>query len=122
MGDGGSCHPRDNIALRWLAKDLDLGYDLFSEIIRAREMQAQNMAKEILKFGNRVQFSSNSFKQGTDIEDGSYSILVQGFVTALGGQVVNTDPDVYVLVHMDDKPMDGVVNFDPWNGYGNNLK
>lgn len=122
MGDGGSCHPRDNIALRWLAKDLDLGYDLFSEIIHAREMQAQNMAKEILKLGNRVQFSSNSFKQGTDIEDGSYSILVQGFVTALGGQVVNADPDVYVLVHMNDKPMDGVVNFDPWNGYGNNLK
>ena len=24
MGDGGACHPRDNIALRWLAKELDL--------------------------------------------------------------------------------------------------
>ena len=24
MGDGGACHPRDNIALRWLAKELSL--------------------------------------------------------------------------------------------------
>ena len=29
MGDGGACHPRDSIALRWLAKELDLGYDIF---------------------------------------------------------------------------------------------
>jgi UDPglucose 6-dehydrogenase len=32
MGDGGGCHPRDNIALRWLADNLDLGYDLFDAI------------------------------------------------------------------------------------------
>ena len=33
MGDGGACHPRDNIALRWLAKELNLGYDLFESIM-----------------------------------------------------------------------------------------
>ncbi len=44
MGDGGACHPRDNIALRWLAKDLGLGYDIFQTIITAREKQAENMA------------------------------------------------------------------------------
>ena len=49
MGDGGSCHPRDNIALRWLSKRLNLNYDIFSAIIEAREMQAKNMATEILK-------------------------------------------------------------------------
>lgn len=121
MGDGGSCHPRDNIALRWLAKDLELGYDLFDTIIHAREIQAKNMAKEILKHGTNIQFSSNSFKPGTDIEDGSYSILVQNYVNELGGVVVNEDPDVYVLVHPDDKPhaANSVYNFDPWNGYGN---
>ena len=30
MGDGGACHPRDNIALRYLAQNLNLGYDLFA--------------------------------------------------------------------------------------------
>jgi|TARA_R110000782_G_scaffold53559_5_gene113859 UDPglucose 6-dehydrogenase len=119
MGDGGSCHPRDNIALRWLAKDLDLGYDLFSSIIYAREIQAKNMAKEILKHGNKIKFSSNSFKPGVDIEDGSYSILIQRFIVELGGQVADIDPQVYVLVHQGDKPMEDVYNFDPWNNYGN---
>ena len=37
MGDGGACHPRDNIALRWLARELELGYDLFDSIMIARE-------------------------------------------------------------------------------------
>jgi UDPglucose 6-dehydrogenase len=32
MGDGGACHPRDNIALRHMAQELNLGYDLFAEI------------------------------------------------------------------------------------------
>lgn len=120
MGDGGSCHPRDNIALRWLAQDLDLGYDMFDTIIKAREIQAKNMALEIIKHGSRIQFSSNSFKPGTDIEDGSYSILIQHYIKELGGTVVNKEPHVYVQVHPNDKPMEGVYNFNPWTNYGNN--
>ena len=33
MGDGGGCHPRDNIALRYMAESLGLGYDLFDFIM-----------------------------------------------------------------------------------------
>jgi UDPglucose 6-dehydrogenase len=44
MGDAGACHPRDNIALRWLAKEYDLGYDMFDTIMHAREIQAKNLA------------------------------------------------------------------------------
>lgn len=123
MGDGGACHPRDNIALRWLAQDLDLGYDMFSTVIEAREKQAHNMAKEILKLGRTVQFSSNSFKPGVEIEDGSYSILVQQYIEKEGGKVVEPpiDPDVYVLVHPDDRPINNrSLVFDPWHNYGNN--
>ena len=39
MGDAGPCHPRDNIALRYLAERLDLGYDIFDTIIQASEQQ-----------------------------------------------------------------------------------
>ena len=60
MGDGGACHPRDNIALRWLAKELDLGYDMFETIMTAREQQAENMAKAILEHGKNMWFSSDS--------------------------------------------------------------
>ena len=31
MGDGGACHPRDNIALRYLSQKLDLGYNFFAD-------------------------------------------------------------------------------------------
>jgi len=33
MGDGGACHPRDNIALSWLSKKLNLSYDWFEHIM-----------------------------------------------------------------------------------------
>jgi UDPglucose 6-dehydrogenase len=80
MGDGGACHPRDNIALRWLAKELDLGYDMFESIMTAREKQAENMALAILQHGNDVYFTSDSYKSGTSLTDGSYSLLVQSYV------------------------------------------
>ena len=87
MGDGGACHPRDNIALRYMSKELNLGYDLFGTIMQAREQQAKNMATEILKYGNTVQFSSDSYKKDVDLVDGSYSLLVQHYIEELGGWV-----------------------------------
>lgn len=122
MGDGGSCHPRDNIALRWLAKELDLGYDLFESIMTARERQAENMAKAILQHGKSIYFTSDSYKPGTDLVDGSYSLLVQHFVKKNGGAVVNelNEPvDVIVRVHETDNITadNKTVIFDPWRTY-----
>lgn len=121
MGDGGPCHPRDNIALRKLSQDLNLGYDIFGCIVEAREKQAENMAIQILKYGNKVKFSSDSYKPDTNLIDGSYSLLVQYYVKKHGGWIVDQNPTVYVLVHPDDEPMEKVYNFDPWNNYGNNI-
>jgi len=122
MGDGGACHPRDNIALRWLAKDLGLGYDLFESIMTAREKQAENMALAILKHGENVYFTSDSYKPGTDLVDGSYSLLVQHYVKKHGGVIVDgiDDPvEVIVRVHESDKiTTDGkIIVFDPWRSY-----
>ena len=41
LGDGGGCHPRDNIALRWLAQEYNFGYDIFDAIVQVRELQAK---------------------------------------------------------------------------------
>ena len=117
MGDGGACHPRDNIALRYMAKELGLGYDLFDSVMNAREKQAENMAIEILKYGNKVQFSSDSYKPGVDYVDGSYSLLVQHYIKKHGGYVVKENPMIYVLVHEGDKVPDNVPVFDPWRTY-----
>ena len=122
MGDGGACHPRDNIALRWLAKELDLGYDLFEGIMTAREKQAETMAKAILTHGTNVWFSSDSYKPGTDLVDGSYSLLVQYYVKKHGGQLVNgIDNPVQVIVRVheaDEITADNsTIIFDPWRTY-----
>ena len=122
MGDGGACHPRDNIALRWLAKELDLGYDMFETIMTAREQQAENMAKAILEHGGNIWFSSDSYKPGTDLVDGSYSLLVQHYVKKHGGTLANgidTPVQVIVRVHESDEftTDDKTTIFDPWRSY-----
>ena len=122
MGDGGACHPRDNIALRWLAQELGLEYDLFEGIMTARERQAENMAREILKYGNNIHFTSDSYKPGTDMTDGSYSLLVQHYVVKHGGQIVHgfdNPVEVIVRVHEQDKITadNETIIFDPWRTY-----
>jgi len=122
MGDGGACHPRDNIALRWLAKDLGLGYDIFQTIITAREKQAENMALAILEHGKNIYFTSDSFKPGTSMVDGSYSLLVQHYVKKHGGKLANgfdNPVQVIVRVHESDQISadNNTVIFDPWRSY-----
>jgi UDPglucose 6-dehydrogenase len=122
MGDGGACHPRDNIALRWLAQELELGYDLFAAVMTARERQAENMALEILKHGKNVFFSSNSYKTGTELVDGSYSLLVQHYIKKHKGLIASQTDDsveVIVRVHESDNIIDNgkIIIFDPWRSY-----
>jgi UDPglucose 6-dehydrogenase len=122
MGDGGGCHPRDNIALRWLAKNLELGYDLFESIMTARERQAETMAKAILEHGKNIWFSSDSYKPGTDLVDGSYSLLVQHYVRRHGGKIadgIDEPVEVIVRVHESDQITadNHTIIFDPWRTY-----
>ena len=124
MGDGGACHPRDNIALRWLAKELDLGYDMFETIMTAREKQAENMALAILTHGKNVYFTSDTYKAGTSQIDGSSSLLLQHYVVKHGGQIVNgidTPVEVIVRIHESDEftADDSTIIFDPWRTYPN---
>jgi UDPglucose 6-dehydrogenase len=122
MGDGGACHPRDNIALRWLAKELDLGYDMFESIMTAREKQAENMARAILEHGKNIYFTSDSYKPGVNMPDGSSSLLLQHYVKKHGGQIVNgfdTPVEVIVRVHETDQISadSNTIIFDPWRTY-----
>ena len=80
MGDAGPCHPRDNIALRYLAERLDLGYDLFDAIMNAREIQARNVAKFIAEEANNallpVYIHGKAYKPDVAYLEGSYSLLI----------------------------------------------
>ena len=75
-GDGGPCHPRDNIALSWFAQEIDLGYDIFGDIMRIREQQAENVAHELCSHGRDIVILGKSFKPETHLTDGSASMLI----------------------------------------------
>jgi len=97
MGDAGACHPRDNIALRWLAKEYDIGYDLFDTVMHAREIQAENLAKFLIKqseysSGLPIVIHGKSYKPDVPYCIGSYSTLVGHYIKESGHQVVYLDP------------------------------
>ncbi len=93
MGDGGACHPRDNIALRWMAEDLDLGYDLFDAVMHSREVQAENMAKRLIELANvenwyplPIVIVGKAYKPLVPYESGSSSMLVGHYINKLSQQ------------------------------------
>lgn len=96
MGDGGPCHPRDNIALRFMADRLDLGYDLFDAIMRAREVQAYNIAKYLAVLNKKhylpVLILGKAYKPGVEFEDGSYSTLIGHYLDELDVHYYYADP------------------------------
>ena len=96
MGDGGACHPRDNIALRWMSNNLNLGYDLFDSIMHAREIQAKNLAKLLVKLSKesnyKIVIHGKAYKPKVSYCDGSYSILIAYYCEQLGCQPTYVDP------------------------------
>lgn len=96
LGDAGPCHPRDNIALRYLAEELDLGYDLFDVIMKAREKQAKNMARFIrdraVEADLPVYIHGKAYKPDVAYTEGSYSLLVGYYLTEMGIDVTYIDP------------------------------
>ena len=96
MGDAGACHPRDNIALRYLADRLDLGYDLFHAIMHSRDIQAKNMALKLVKLAKEydlpVVIHGRAYKPYVSYTIGSYSELVGYFVEQEGLKVNYADP------------------------------
>ena len=145
MPDGGSCHPRDNIAMRWLAQEYDLGYDLFNSVMLAREVQAKNMADAVVKQAKahdmKVIIVGKAYKVDAEYIQGSGSILVAHYVKEEGvelhyydthtGDLYQSDaPAVYLLAHNFGKISeqnttnsviipDGSVVIDPWRQYQN---
>lgn len=131
LGDAGACHPRDNIALRWLADNLDLGYDLFDAIMKAREVQAERMALRCLANGKNVTIVGKAYKPKVPYTHGSASMLIGHYVEKHGGTVkyydINTGDndlhknwtDVYLIGYWEEyveqiKFPEWTTVIDPW--------
>ena len=98
MGDAGACHPRDNIALRWLAQEYDLGYDMFDTIMHAREIQARNLARFLFDTSTStntqmpIVIHGKAYKPNVPYCVGSYSTLIGHYLKEMGVDVKYVDP------------------------------
>jgi UDPglucose 6-dehydrogenase len=94
MGDGGGCHPRDNIALSYLAKQLNLSYNWYDNIMRQRENQTEWLAQLCIdnKINNKINILGKCFKPETNLTLGSPSILLKNILEEKGEQVFMWDP------------------------------
>lgn len=139
LGDGGSCHPRDLIALSSLSEKLNLHYDLFGSLAGIREQQAKNMAVAALRHGQNVVILGKAYKPGVSYTNGSCALLIGHYIEAEGGNVYYHDPRtndldhpdapdlVYLIAFHDDWTLDfpvraGSVVIDPWRRYPQNVE
>jgi UDPglucose 6-dehydrogenase len=88
MGDGGACHPRDQMAMSWLARELGVHYDLFTAIMDEREQHAQWLAQMLgsWSFGHNlpIVILGIAYKAGSHLTDGSHALLVARCLDVIG--------------------------------------
>ncbi|MBI2476209.1 MAG: nucleotide sugar dehydrogenase [Candidatus Taylorbacteria bacterium] len=103
MGDGGGCHPRDNIAMSWLAGKLKLSHNIFNDLMMAREHQTEWLANlvhaEHKKHKLPIIVLGKSFKAGTNLTVGSPATLLVNILRERELKHTHHDP------HIDDKPL-----------------
>ena len=96
MGDGGACHPRDNIALSHLSRTLGMSFDWFSNVMAQREHQTEWLADLIdaHRNGRQIVILGRSFKPESSMLTGSAAVLLETILRERGREVISWDPHV----------------------------
>lgn len=107
MGDGGGCHPRDNIAMSWLARERGLSFDWFENIMLARERQTEWLVSLMEEHPLPKAILGYSFKPESNIVAGSPALLLRNLLERRGHRVFMHDPyiDTYKLDTKSMEPM-----------------
>lgn len=122
LGDGGQCHPRDQIALSWLARQHGV-YDWFTAIIEQRERHSEWIATiaelQSLRHDLPVVILGGAYKPNTTLTDGSPALLL---ANQTGWPIVNIPPEEPAIIVIGvahdhyrkiNFPKDSIV-IDPW--------
>jgi len=94
MGDGGGCHPRDNLALSYLSDKLSLSYNLFDFVMTVREQQTEWLADLMIKYEGSKVILGKTYKPHTNLTYGSPSILLANILKEKGHQPIIHDPEI----------------------------
>ncbi|CAN2169908.1 Ugd Predicted UDP-glucose 6-dehydrogenase [Candidatus Nanopelagicaceae bacterium] len=108
MADGGGCHPRDQIAMSWLAEDADLSADIFGWLANARDSQTERQALLIKKVSQDnslpVIIMGKSYKADINLVDGSPALLLSSYLTKLNVEHRFYDPHQADNIDFPQKP------------------
>lgn len=116
MGDGGGCHPRDNIALSWVANKIGLSFDIFEALMKAREAHTEWLVELIIEKHKKkyketdcslpIIILGKTFKPETDLIVGSPAMLLSNILNEKGIEYIHYDPYVDTDVEVDIKKLE----------------
>jgi UDPglucose 6-dehydrogenase len=96
MGDGGGCHPRDQIAMSWLARELELSADVFDFLARGRDAQTLRQATLIEDSAKSrslpICILGVAYKADSPLDIGSPARLLEYYLLQKGLDVAVYDP------------------------------
>jgi UDPglucose 6-dehydrogenase len=97
--DGGGCHPRDNIALSYLARKIGLKYDWFENLMKQREAFVGWFADVVQEWQDKKQLPiilcGQAFKKDINLTVGSPNILLENILKERNLPTSWYDPIVY---------------------------
>jgi UDPglucose 6-dehydrogenase len=122
IGYGGSCFPKDSLALKQLASNSGYHFQLLSAVIEVNELQKRRVVAKLQKHlgrlrGKRVALLGLAFKPHTDDMREAPSIVLASRLQAEGAEVTAWDPvakpnELLRGVEVRDTPLDAVRDAD----------
>jgi len=97
IGYGGSCFPKDSLALKQLASNSGYHFQLLAAVIEVNELQKRRVIQKLQKHlgklrGKRVALLGLAFKAGTDDMRDAPSLVLASRLLAEGAEVRAWDP------------------------------
>ena len=97
IGFGGSCFPKDSLALKQLASNSGYHFQLLSAVIEVNELQKRRVIQKLQKHlgrlrGKKVALLGLAFKAGTDDMREAPSLVLASRLLAEGAEVRAWDP------------------------------
>src|SRR5436189_1810541 len=97
IGYGGSCFPKDSLALKQLASNSGYHFQLLSAVIEVNELQKRRVISKLQRHlgklrGKKVALLGLAFKAGTDDMREAPSIVLASRLQAEGAEVTGWDP------------------------------
>ncbi len=98
IGFGGSCFPKDSLALKQLAANSGYNFQLLNAVIEVNELQKRRVIGKLERRigplrGKRIALLGLAFKPGTDDMREAPSLVLAGRLKSEGAEVVAWDPD-----------------------------